>query len=88
MAIAYGVTLLIAWGAWRVPFPVIVAASLQGLILAVSLVYIIFGALLLLATLTQSGAVNSIREAFVRISKVRRIHDIFICFIFCSFIDG
>ena len=49
MAIAYGVTLLIAWGAWRVRFEVILAASLQGLILAVSLVYIIFGALLLLA---------------------------------------
>jgi len=71
MAIAYGVTLLIAWGAWRVPFPVIVAASLQGLILAVSLVYIIFGALLLLATLTQSGAVNSIREEIAQL-----LHDI------------
>ncbi len=88
MAIAYGVTLLIAWGAWRVPFPVIVAASLQGLILAVSLVYIIFGALLLLATLTQSGAVNSIREAFVRISPDRRIQAIIIGWLFGSFIEG
>ena len=88
MAIAYGVTLLIAWGAWRVPFPVIVAASLQGLILAVSLVYIIFGALLLLATLTQSGAVNSIREAFVQISPDRRIQAIIIGWLFGSFIEG
>jgi len=88
MAIAYGVTLLIAWRAWRVQFPVIVAASLQGLILAVSLVYIIFGALLLLATLTQSGAVNSIREAFVRISPDRRIQAIIIGWLFGSFIEG
>lgn len=88
MAIAYGVTLLIAWGAWKVQFPVIVAASLQGLILAVSLVYIIFGALLLLATLTQSGAVNSIREAFVQISPDRRIQAIIIGWLFGSFIEG
>ncbi len=88
MAIAYGVTLLIAWGVWKVQFPVIVAASLQGLILAVSLVYIIFGALLLLATLTQSGAVNSIREAFVRISPDRRIQAIIIGWLFGSFIEG
>ena len=66
----------------------IVAASLQGLILAVSLVYIIFGALLLLATLTQSGAVNSIREAFVRISPDRRIQAIIIGWLFGSFIEG
>ncbi len=65
----------------------IVAASLQGLSLAVSLVYIIFGALLLLATLTQSGAVNSIREAFVRISPDRRIQAIIIGWLFGSFIE-
>ena len=88
MAIAYGVTLLIAWGGWRVQFQVIVAASLQGLILTVSLVYIIFGALLLLATLTQSEAVNSIREAFVRISPDRRIQAIIIGWLFGSFIEG
>ena len=88
MAIAYGVTLLIAWAGWRVRFAVIVAASLQGLILAVSLVYIIFGALLLLATLTQSGAVHSIREAFLRVSPDRRIQAIIIGWLFGSFIEG
>jgi lactate permease len=88
MAIAYGVTLLIAWAAWRVRLAVLVAASLQGLVLAASLVYIIFGALLLLATLTQSGAVNSIREAFVRVSPDRRIQAIIIGWLFGSFIEG
>ena len=88
IAIAYGVTLLIAWSGWKVRFAVIVAASLQGLILAASLVYIIFGALLLLATLTQSGAVHSIREAFVRVSPDRRIQAIIIGWLFGSFIEG
>lgn len=88
MAVAYGVTLLIAWGVWRVQFPVMVAASLQGLILAASLIYIIFGALLLLATLSQSGAVNLIREAFVQVSPDRRIQAIIIGWLFGSFIEG
>ncbi len=46
MALAYAVTMVIAWGVWRVEVPVIVAASVQGLLLAISLLYIVFGALL------------------------------------------
>ena len=66
----------------------IIAASLQGLILAVSLIYIIFGALLLLATLTKSGAMSSIRKAFIRVSPDRRIQAIIIGWLFGSFIEG
>ena len=78
MALAYAVTVVVAWSMWKVEIPVIVAASLQGLLLAVSLLYIVFGALLLLATLTYSGAVSTIREAFARISPDRRIQAIIV----------
>ena len=88
MALAYAVTMVIAWGVWKVEIPVIVAASVQGLLLAISLLYIVFGALLLLATLTQSGAVSTIREGFAKISPDRRIQAIIIGWLFGSFIEG
>ena len=88
MALAYAVTVVVAWSMWKVEIPVIVAASLQGLLLAVSLLYIVFGALLLLATLTYSGAVSTIREAFARISPDRRIQAIIVGWLFGSFIEG
>ena len=88
MPIAYVTTLAIAWTVWKVPWEVVAAASLQGLVLAASLLYIVFGALLLLATLTRSGAVATIREAFVRISPDRRVQAIIIGWLFGSFIEG
>ena len=88
MAMAYAVTIVIAWSMWKVKVLVIVAASLQGLLLAISLLYIVFGALLLLATLTHSGAVSTIREAFSRISPDRRIQAIIIGWLFGGFIEG
>ena len=88
LPLAYVVTLLLALLVWSVPFQVVAAASIQGLILAGSLLYIIFGALLLLATLTASGAVGVIREAFTRISPDRRVQAVIIGWLFGSFIEG
>jgi lactate permease len=88
MPVAYLVTALLAWTVWRVQPTVIAAASVQGLLLATSLLYIVFGALLLLATLTRSGAVGSIRALFTRISPDRRVQAIIIGWLFGSFIEG
>lgn len=88
MPIAYLVTALLAWSVWRVHPSVIAAASVQGLMLALSLLYIVFGALLLLATLTRSGAVESIRALFTRISPDRRVQAIIIGWLFGAFIEG
>ncbi len=88
MPVAFAVTALIAWQVWQVRPTVIAAASLQGLLLALSLLYIIFGAMLLLATLTQSGAVAAIREGFTRISPDRRVQAILVGWLFGSFIEG
>jgi lactate permease len=88
MPVAYFVTLLIAALAWRVSPLGIAAASIQGLLLAATLLYIIFGALLLLATLSASGAVATIRDAFTRISPDRRVQAIIVGWLFGSFIEG
>jgi len=88
MPVAYVVTLGIAALVWGVETRVLVAASLQGLILAGSLLYIIFGALLLLATLAQSGAISAIRTSLTTISPDRRVQAIIVGWLFGSFIEG
>ena len=88
MPLAYAVTLVIAATVWQVSGLGLVAASLQGLVLAAGLLYIIFGALLHLATLSASGAVATIREAFTRVSPDRRVQAIIVGWLFGSFIEG
>lgn len=73
---------------WGMNTTTIVAASIEGLIIAIGLLYIIFGALLLLQTLTQSGALATIRAGFTSISPDRRVQAIIIGWLFGSFIEG
>lgn len=73
---------------WGMAPTTILAASIEGLVIAVGLLYIIFGALLLLQTLTQSGALATIRAGFTSISADRRVQAIIIGWLFGSFIEG
>ena len=64
------------------------ASSLQGLIAAAEILYIVFGAILLLNTLQASGAIAAIRLSLLSISRDRRIQVIIIAWLFGSFIEG
>jgi len=88
MPIAFIVAVLLALQIWQVSFSTVLAASVKGLITAGTLIYIIFGAILLLNTLQQSGAMRSIRRGFSDISPDRRIQVIIIAWLFGSFIEG
>ena len=88
MPIAYAVAFILAWFVWQVPLTKILAASVNGLIIAATLIFIIFGAILLLNTLRQSGAMYAIREGFSDISTDRRVQVIIIAWLFGSFIEG
>ena len=81
---AAGLALLV----WKVSASQVAAATVKGLIVAVSLLYIIFGAILLLNTLQESGAIRSIRDGFTSVSPDRRIQVIIIAWLFGSFIEG
>lgn len=81
-------TVLIAVFYWRVPAAYIIAASIEGVIIAANLLYIILGALLLLFTLVHSGAVNTIRDTFAEVSPDPRIQAIIIGWSFGTFIEG
>jgi lactate permease len=88
MPLVYVVTAVIALTAWGMSFNRIAAATIEGLIITVQVLWIIFGALLLLNTLKHSGGIASIRSGFARISPDRRIQVILIAWLFGCFIEG
>ncbi|WP_026703136.1 L-lactate permease [Salibacterium aidingense] len=88
MPISFVVAVALALLVWRVPGTTVAAASVNGLVTAVSLLYIIFGAILLLNTLQESGGLKTIRQGFTDISPDRRVQVIIIAWLFGSFIEG
>jgi lactate permease len=88
MAVGFVVVVVVSFGIWQVE-PVAIAASvIEGLGISLDILYIVFGALLLLATMTASGAMSSIRAAFTRVSPDRRVQAVIIAWLFGSFIEG
>lgn len=88
MPIGYVVVVLVALLVWGMSPSAVAASTIQGLIIAATLLYIVFGALLLLETLTTSGAMATIRAGFTTISPDRRVQAIIIGWLFGSFIEG
>lgn len=88
MPLAYGVVVLIALAVWKVAGVQVAASTAQGVVVAVDILFIVFGALLLLSTLRESGAVATIRQGFMNISPDRRIQAIIVGWLFGSFIEG
>jgi len=88
MPAAYVAAVLVAFGAWQMSPSRIAAASIQGLFLTFDLLFIIFGAILLLHTLERSGGVAAIRRSFSGISDDRRVQVVIVAWLFGSFIEG
>ena len=88
MPISYAVAIVLALFVWKVPGANVAAASINGLVVAGTLLFIIFGAILLLNTLQESGGIRTIRQGFTDISEDRRIQVIIIAWLFGSFIEG
>jgi lactate permease len=88
MPIVFLASFFIALFAWQMPLNRILASTIEGLGVTVSILWIIFGAILLLNTLKHSGALKVIRAGFTNISPDRRIQVIIIAWLFGSFIEG
>lgn len=88
MPLAYITAVLVAWFGWQLSAAQIAAASLNGLVVTATLLYIIFGAILLLNTLTESGGLAVIRRGFTDITPDRRVQVIIVAWLFGSFIEG
>lgn len=88
MFVAYLVTAATALLVWGTDLNKVLGATANGAITAISLLYIIFGAILLLFTLEESGGIRSIRSGFTSISPDRRVQAIIIAWLFGSLIEG
>ncbi|MDO9599643.1 MAG: L-lactate permease [Azoarcus sp.] len=88
MPVVYLVTAAIGLIAWDMSFNRILASTLQGLVITIGVLWIIFGAILLLNTLKYSGGISTIRTGFATISPDRRIQAIIIAWLFGCFIEG
>lgn len=88
MPLAYVTAALVALLYWRLSPLQVAAASLKGLVVTFTLLYIIFGAILLLNTLSESGGLSVIRRGFTDITPDRRVQVIIVAWLFGSFIEG
>ena len=88
MPIVLVITIIISNFVWGVSGSRVLASSLQGLIITSGILWIIFGAIMLLNTLKYSGAITTIREGFSNITDDRRIQVILIAWLFGCFIEG
>jgi len=88
MPLVYLLTAGIGLFVWDMSFNRVLAASVQGLVITAGVLWIIFGAILLLNTLKHSGGITAIRAGFATISPDRRIQAIIIAWLFGCFIEG
>ncbi|XOC00961.1 L-lactate permease [Pseudomonadota bacterium DY0742] len=88
MPLVYVVTAAVALFVWDMSFNRVLASTLQGLVITIGLLWIIFGAILLLNTLKHSGGITAIRAGFTTVSPDRRIQAIIIAWLFGCFIEG
>ena len=88
MPIVLIITIIVSYFVWGMSSTRILASSFQGLIITAGILWIIFGAIMLLNTLKYSGAITTIREGFSNITDDRRIQVILIAWLFGCFIEG
>ncbi len=88
MPLALGVVTILAFFVWQVSGTVIAASIIQGVAICIAILWIVFGALFMLNTLTNSGALATIRAGFMNITPDRRIQAIIIAWCFGAFIEG
>ncbi len=88
MPVVLAVTIIISGWIWEFSILNIVASSIQGLFITFDILYIIFGAILLLNLLKYSGGISLIRESFADISADRRVQVVIIAWLFGSFLEG
>lgn len=88
MILAFISVLIITYFVWEIPVNKISAASVNGIGTAFSILYIVFGALLLLNTLKESGALGVIRNSITDITQDRRIQVIILLWVFGAFLEG
>src|SRR5699024_563198 len=81
MPLGFVVALIIAGVFWDMPSKWMISATIAGAINALDILFIVFGALLILGTLRKSGAIDGISNSMAQVSTDRRVQVILIGFL-------
>ncbi|MDR2726180.1 MAG: L-lactate permease [Candidatus Adiutrix sp.] len=88
MPLAWLICAVSAIAVWGLAPKYVIALSLQGVVGAIGVLIIVFGALLILFTLQQSGGMETIQFGMQNISRDKRVQAIIIGYMFAAFIEG
>jgi len=88
MPVALGITLILVLFVWETPLNWVLASGINGVAVMLKIILIVFGALTLLFTLQETGALGVINRGFSTISPDRRVQTIIIAWLFGGFIEG
>jgi lactate permease len=88
MPVAWLVAIVAGVVGWGMDLRWVAAATINGFITATQILWIVFGAILLLYTLKQTGAFDVISQGFAAISEDRRVQVVLLVFLMGSFIEG
>ncbi|MFT4935084.1 MAG: lactate permease [Pseudoalteromonas distincta] len=88
MPLSLALTASVAVLIWKVPVRHVVAAGIEGALIAASILWIVFGAVLLLKILNASGGLAAIRRGFTHITPDPRVQVILIAWLFGAFLEG
>jgi lactate permease len=88
MTLSSVIVILLALTVWGMEGNVVISSIFQGGHKTLTILWILFGALVLLNTLRNTGAVNRINQGFQSISGDMRVQVIIVAFLFGSLIEG
>lgn len=88
MSLSLLIVVLMANQIWLMPWQQIFASVLEGWVIALSILIIVFGAVFLLHTLKLTGSLEEIRRGFAYVSPDRRIQTVIIGWLFVAFLEG
>ncbi|ERG66029.1 L-lactate permease [Exiguobacterium chiriqhucha] len=88
MPLSLVLTAGLAFFVWQLDATRIMAATLQGLVIAITTVWIVYGAIGMMNTMKEGGGMNAIRSGFINITPDPRIQVLIVGWLFVSFIEG
>lgn len=88
LPIAWVLTVSIGFAVWRIDAHHLAAYTTYGFLKGFEILLIIFGAILILNTLKQSGAMARIQQGFMNISDDGRVQAVIIGYMFSAFLEG
>ncbi|AKP67708.1 L-lactate permease [Companilactobacillus ginsenosidimutans] len=88
MSISALIVLIEGYFIWKMPLNVVLASVFQGVHKTLPILWILFGALMMLNTLQHTGAIDRINLGFHNLSADMRVQVILVAYLFGALIEG